>query len=245
MARQIDTTLTGLSKASPTVSPGSTGTIAFWFKPDWSSGDSAAHYMFNFLNTAETNRFTMLKYSDNNIYAGWVVSPTDYRITIADTGLFTAGTWAHWALAYNDSANTETLYKNGSVVSHRTSALVTGAAADLAVIGNYKSTNVNEGGDGAIAEVGFWSNNISTDDLGRLTQGFSPLMISPSTLTMYLPLVGGLSPEVNVMTADAFSVTSAPASEHPRIFYPSGGETNSIAAYSAPAAVGSSLIAWF
>jgi hypothetical protein len=184
MARQIDTTLTGISKASPVVSPGSIGTIAFWFKPDWSSGDSATHYMFNFLNTAETNRFTMLKYSDNNIYAGWVISPTDYRIIVADTGLFTAGTWAHWAVAYNDSANTETLYKNGSVVSHRTSALVTGAAADLAVIGNYKSTGVNEGGDGAVAEVGFWSNNISTDDLGRLVQGLSPLMVSQSTLTM-------------------------------------------------------------
>lgn len=219
MARTIGTTTTGITKASPTFSPGSAGTIAFWFKPNWSSGDSATHYLFNFLNAAETARFTMLKFSDNNIYAGWVVSPTDYRIVVADTGLFASGTWAHWAIVYNDSANTETLYKNGSVVSHRTAALVTAAVTSETTIGNYKPANA-EGGDGDVAEVGLWSGELTAAEVASLAKGFAPPLIGARLLELYLPLHGRYATENDICSPDTYTVTSAARADHPIMYYP-------------------------
>src|SRR5687768_11346777 len=130
MARTFDATTEILASTTTSTAPQATGTLAFWFKPAWSSGDSVRHNLFRvFLSTANVQEFGCVKAADNNIYFGWIDDPTDFdEIVLADTGLFTSGTWGHWAFTWSDSANTMEIFKNASSVATRTTGLVTYAA---------------------------------------------------------------------------------------------------------------------
>lgn len=246
MARTFDATTERLQVSSPAASPAADGTVAFWLKPAWSSGDSAEHYLWEYVGgTSGTNdRLHILKFSDNNLYAGWLrVSPTDNdRIAIADTGLFTSGTWAHWAMTWSDSGNRTTLYKNGSQVTQRTDPLATWTVNSTATIGNYHGNNADVRGD--MCECGLWNAELSDTDIGALAAGFSPLMVRSASLIQYNPMWGRHSPEASVVGAASFAVTGATVADHPRIIYPGGAQYGNAGITVAPAA-GGSLIAWF
>lgn len=222
MARAIASSGQALYKASPSAVPAADGSVSFWLNPNWSSGDSGAHYFYNWLNVGETARCTFLKYSDNQIYCGWVTGAGgDDRITISDSGLFTSGTWAHWCVTWSDSADLVTLYKNGTQVSQRTSALVTAAVTDKSTIGTYNNTGTTEGMDGSIAEFALWNSVIDTTAIASLAKGFSPSMVRAHSLLLYLPLIGRSSPENSVRGNDAYTlVGGVSSSDHPRVIHP-------------------------
>lgn len=219
MARTFDATTEIIEKTSPTISIGSAGTLSFWVKPAWSSGDGVDHYFFR-AHTSGNRFLSFQKFSDNNIYCGWlqVSALDDDRIVVADTGLFTSGTLAHWAFRWNDTANTCELFKNGVSVASRTSALVTYALTSQIIIGNYESTGSDARGD--MSEFGLWTESLGNEDIAVLAKGFSPLLVRPDILLSYLPLVGKQSPEIDIVSNDDFTVTGATAGDHPGIFYP-------------------------
>lgn len=76
--------------------------------------------------------------------------------------------------------------------------------------------------DGRIAELALWSNDITTAGFAMLNQGYSPLFVLPSALICYWPIIGSLSPEIELRNGKIGTITgSLPAAAHPRIFYPS------------------------
>ena len=101
MALSVSSTITDrLASADDTTwAMGNTGTILLWFKPNWSSGDSADHMLYTCgvqsgaVPSASWAFLRMEKFTDNNVYMGAYINATDYRVIVADTGLFTSGTW--------------------------------------------------------------------------------------------------------------------------------------------------------
>lgn len=70
-----------------------------------------------------------------------------------------------------------------------------------------------------MCEYGLWSSILNAENISALSKGASPLLVAPSTLEVYLPMVGNASPETNQL-GPAFTVTGATKADHPRIVYP-------------------------
>jgi hypothetical protein len=225
MARIFANAADRISKASPEDFPaaGGGGLISFWFKPGWNSGDSVDHNFFLYEANTLNDRLGFQKFSDNNIYCGWLkVSPTDDdRIVLADTGLFTSGTWAHWMFEWNDAANVCTLYKDGSQLSQRTSALVTYNVSSNEYIGNTSPSISSSSCMGTMAEYGRYDSNLGAGEKASLALGFSPALVAPFSLVEYLPLIGRNDPENNLLGSSR-TVAVAAYADHPRIFNPIG-----------------------
>lgn len=104
---------------------GNTGTIEFWFRPNWNGNDGAQHD-FGSIGGSHTTFLRCTKFSDNNWYVGFVVSSTNYRAVFSATtgpGAITAGETYHLAFKWSNTTGTE-VFING--VSCGTSASATG-----------------------------------------------------------------------------------------------------------------------
>src|SRR6516164_9408760 len=95
MSRFITATSSG-GKVSATVTALSGNyTIAWWFNPNWNSGDSTRHYWLEIYTGAFTSPYlAAYHYSDNNCH---ITDSAGGDVSFADTGVFTAGTWVHMA----------------------------------------------------------------------------------------------------------------------------------------------------
>lgn len=178
------------------VAPSSVGTFALWLNPNWNSGDSVTHPLVGFgsagAGTADLPDFQ--KFSDNNIYAGFAGGGLgDQRIKIADTGLFTSGTWAHWALTWSAAAG-QTLYKNA--VSKGTHTLTFPTPGLGATAGNYDNSQTGTPSANAkIAEFVRWTVILTANELSALAAGENCFRIRPASIDFYWPLWGLASPE--------------------------------------------------
>lgn len=223
MARTFDATTEDLSSTSTSTAPGSVGTIAFWIKPAWNSGDGTARFFCKVqLSTTPNNReLAILRWSANTINAGWNdFTASDFdELSVSDAGIFTSGTWTHLAMTWSDPANTIELFASGSSIGTRTSGLVTYSAGTgyKHSVGNSSSGGADCRGD--MCEYGLWSSILNAENISALSKGASPLLVAPSTLEVYLPMVGNASPETNQL-GPAFTVTGATKADHPRIVYP-------------------------
>jgi hypothetical protein len=225
MSRLFSSTTDRIEKASPVRFPGGQGTLSFWLRPSWNSGDGVDHVFCAFTNAAAAKRLVWQKFSDNNIYVGWLaVSPSvdDDRIVLADTGLFTSGTWAHWAFKWSDAGDTCELYKNGVSLATRTSGLLAYTVGEQSCWGN-ASTNigVNASAAGDMAECAVYANPLNDPEVAALAAGFSPLLVAPFVLYQYLPLYGR-GTEFSLFESGSYTVTGTLQSDHPRIFNPVG-----------------------
>lgn len=223
MARTFGATTDRLTSSSTTIAPASAGSLAFWFSPGFNSGDSTRRNLFRvFMNTSNQQEFGMVRAEDNIIYVGWIDIAVDFdEIALADTGLFASGTYAHWCLTWSDSANTMELFRNGSSIATRTDPLVTYSAGTgySYCIGNLPS-GANVDCRGTMAEYAQWDSVLSADDVSALADGFSPLLVSPATLNLYVPLIGKTSPESEIINNAAFTVSGTSTATHPPIIRP-------------------------
>lgn len=220
MARNFDTNSDDLTKVSPAISPASAGTISFSFIPSWSSGDGVDHYFCNFI-TSGSQELHLVKASDNNMYAGWIkFSPLDNdRIVLADTGLFASGTRVHLAFRWDDAANTCELFKDGTSVASRVLALATHVVNTHAIIGNAEATT-SVGCMGTMQDFALYSASLSNDEIAALAKWFSPLLVRPSALELYLPMVDGGANEQNVLGADVYTASGTVKADHASMIYP-------------------------
>jgi hypothetical protein len=191
----------------------SAGTIALWLMPSWNSGDSAGHNLFDHDSAHDAPGFQ--KFSDNNIYCGF----TGQRIVVSDAGLFTSGTWAHWALTWSNAAG-QTLYKNG--VSVGTNTLTFGSYGAGLAIGSLVSPTTVPATNTTFAEYAYWSAILDAAELSALVKGYSPLLIRPASQQLYYPLIGRTSPEIELISGLSGTVQgTVTAAAHPRIIMPS------------------------
>jgi len=119
---------------------GSSGSFSFWFKPDWSSNDSATHALFG-AATDGSNFFRGEHYNDNTWYIGFYVSSTDYRVIIDATDMpVSSGTWYLLTVTWDDTANNTYVYLDDTSEGSKTDALSTVTPSGSFYVGRYSST---------------------------------------------------------------------------------------------------------
>lgn len=135
------------------------------------------------------------------------------------TTTFTTGT-LHHACGIHAAANDTRVFIDGG--SKNTSTTSTTPTVDDTRIGT-----LNNGGtienffDGDIAEVGIWNVALTDPEVLVLSTGMSPLLVRPSSLVGYWPLIGRYSPEIDRVGRFDMTLDNTPAfADHPRMFYP-------------------------
>jgi len=83
-----------------------------------------------------------------------------------------------------------------------------------------EETNGNRDRNGRLAELAYWDVVLNDSEKVALSKGISPLLIRPSSLFFYVPLIGRYSPEADIVGADSGTVTGATAIQHPPMIYP-------------------------
>jgi hypothetical protein len=225
------------------------GSVSCWFRPNWSSGDSAQHVPWWHDTTTVGTYMEFQHYTDNNIYVGWE-GGVNTRIVVADTGLFTAGQWAHWLYTWSDVNNNQRLYRNGSLIGSQLGVALASVTFSELTLGNYGSLLPQFNLDGDLAEYAEWDVELDPDEAVALAKGASPLtnpkiISTPHGLDIYFDLIGRYSPEINRVNINAngggtITVTGAGTGTHPPIFYP---RRRAIGQPSAVAATGYLLVA--
>jgi hypothetical protein len=141
----------------------------------------------------------------------------------ADTSTtFSTGAWNH-ACAVFTSATSRAAFLNGG--GKGTNATSISATPGLTRIGCrvIAGSNVGNFMDGKIAEAAVWNVALADDEVLMLARGFSPLLVRRKSLVAYWPILGRLSPEIDLVGNRGLTLTSAPPQyEHPRVFYPVG-----------------------
>lgn len=148
-------------------------------------------------------------------YGATTVASTASGITL------TNGAWSHLA-AVETSNSSHALFVNGPSNKFTT-------ATDVGAHTGIDSFSIAQGPwggafyDGAIAEVGMWNVALTDDEVAALANGYSPLLIRPTSLVQYWPLFGNDSPELDrFKNSNNLTLVNAPTkADHPRIFYPS------------------------
>jgi hypothetical protein len=91
--------------------------------------------------------------------------------------------------------------------------------------------------NGDIAEVAQWSVALTTDEIAALAKGLSPLLVRPTALQFYAPVIGRYSSEPAIVggyTGTIFG--TATVADHPRIIYPESPRVLPLIAAGAPPA---------
>ena len=95
-------------------------------------------------------------------------------------------TWMHGGATFV-SATDRRCYLNGVEATDTTS--ITVANLDRTAIGITYRSAFAEPFSGDICEVGIWSDQLSAAQFAELAKGYSPLLVKPSSLIWYRPLV--------------------------------------------------------
>jgi hypothetical protein len=131
---------------------------------------------------------------------------------------YVAGAWYHvvgvWA---GDSSRS--IYLNGGAPVTNTTT-ISPITLDQFAIGSNGSAGAFM--NGRIAEFALWGSStiLTASEIASLAAGVSPLLIRPSTLFRYYPLLGASAPEPDLANHFDLTVTGATAAGHPRMFYP-------------------------
>lgn len=135
-------------------------------------------------------------------------------------GALTAGTWAH-AGAVFASATSRTAYLNGTAATVETTSRIP-AGIDRTEIGveYHTSGTLAQPWNGQIAEAAVWDVALTDAEMAALAKGVSPLLVRPTSLVYYWPIIGQYSPEIDLISAGGMTVTGTAVAAHPRVFMP-------------------------
>lgn len=124
----------------------------------------------------------------------------------------TVGTWSHWV--WRHAGGEIALFKDGELV---------GATAS----GNTSLGNTLEIGrngtlflEGDLAELAFWSIDLSNAEILGIARGWSAQRIRRASLTGYWPIWGVHSPEIDLSPGNnrTLTVSGTTKTDHPRVF---------------------------
>lgn len=210
-----------LTRATPANYPNA-GSIFYRFKPSWTSGDGASHAIFRLYNASPLQLLDFQKFSDNRMYCGWYNAPQDFRINIADPGLFTSGAWANWIIDWNAGDVTH-LYKNNNLEATQSFA---GAASvptgmDSLFIGSDES---GDSADGDGAEWALYDHVLDSTERALLQTTGNPTCVTG--LLVHYKILGNDSPEPDEIGTEDLTLVGTPAqSTHPTVDSCAGEQT--------------------
>lgn len=131
-------------------------------------------------------------------------------------GSLTGGTWAHAAAVFA-STTSRTGYKDGAAGTANTTSLSLSGLTRTQIATLWTGTN-NFSGD--IAEATIWSAALDAAELAALAAAVSPLLVRPTALVEYWPIIGQYSPEIALVGRNELTLNNTPtAAAHCRIFY--------------------------
>lgn len=193
MARAWSSTSTDRLVNTDAIIESGSGTISIWLNPGFNSGDSTVRpiWMYGILNF-ESPSFQ--RYSDNNIYVGFNGNSLgDQRITIADTDLFTSGSWANWVFTWATTGCF--LYKDATQKgTHGATTLFT---KQNLTVGNYDPSLSNASCLSTLMDFAYWNVVLTAGEISALASGIRANRVRLDNLKMYYPIDGLTSPEPN------------------------------------------------
>ena len=214
MARSFDRTSQQYLEAASAVLSAAPLTMACWFN----SNDDANVQVLMCLGSSSSPNLWNLRASGS--IGGDPLTVETYQAGSGTAGNTTTGystnTWHHAAMTA--ATDNRYVYIDGGSVGQDSSSK-TPANIDRTVIGSYSFNGLHGWYmSGNIAEAGIWNVVLDTAEIVALADGYSPLLIRPGSLALYVPLVrdndedivGGLS-----LTASGSPTIAA----HPRVFY--------------------------
>ena len=133
------------------------------------------------------------------------------------TNTVSTGTWYRALAVVTSSA--QTVYIDGTKTAGGGVVTVPPAALDTLALARDNFTRYL---DGRIAEAAVWSAALTDAEYASLNAGYSPMLIRPTSLVHYAPLLRGMTDRRGA----AFSETgSGSVIEHPRVIYPRRKQT--------------------
>ena len=138
------------------------------------------------------------------------------NIAVTSSGI-SLNTWFH-ACGVARSATDRSVFLNGG--SEGTNgASTTPASLDTMAVGALLRSSALHYFSGRLAELGIWNVDLDDAEVAALAAGFSPLLIRPQSLVLYLPLTR--DEDEDLIGGRSFSAVNTPSvAAHPRIYRP-------------------------
>lgn len=223
MARTFDSSISNvLTRASNLGITAVPLTIAAWVRTTSTSGDRLIGCI-GINGGGTTHQFGLYMPSGSRVIRAAVANGggSDFAVTSAAA---TDSTWAH-ACGVFASDTSRAAYLNGGSKGTDTANRVPATSIDTVGVGvGVISTGLAGAWVGDIAEVAFWNVALTDDEVASLAKGVSPLLVRPTSLVAYWPILGNDSPEQD-RWKNKYDLTvsgSLPKASHPRIIRPVG-----------------------
>lgn len=193
-------------------------TFAAWYRP----ASNISCHLVSLSNSGATDWLSLQGGASGQVIAQ-EYDGTAFPSSTSATGLLSAGVWAHVAGVFA-SHSSRTVYVNGTPATTNTgTAAVTGLnKTDIGAVYNAAALNTGFMANGDLAEVVAWNVALTDAEVAAHALGISPLLIRPTALIAYWPLLGTTSPEIDLIGRYELTVTGATAAAHPRISLASG-----------------------
>ena len=128
----------------------------------------------------------------------------------------TINTWQNICGVY-PTTSSRTVYLNGGSSGTDTTSVTPSGISHIYVGATSSSSSIIKSFNGAIADTAIWNVELNTSEIAALNAGYSPLLIRPSALVYYQPLIR----ELNDYRGAIFTnVNTATVFDHPRIIMP-------------------------
>jgi hypothetical protein len=190
---------------SLSASPPTSYTMAAWMNTDTTAAGNRVIVMMG-----ESGGYSaILRLQASNLYTYLWDGTSD--IGIFQALAVSAGTWYHVAVTWDGT--TIRLWKNGADVAN-VGETTAGRAIDENGIG-YQRHATAEYFDGKIAEVMYSTSAWSTTQIQGLASGASPLVVNPTGISLYYPMVRELHDPVGGTTLSA--VGTPTVAVHPSV----------------------------
>jgi hypothetical protein len=147
-------------------------TVTWWQWNNLAHNDSTQHGIFTQdVFGGNFAQLSMVKYSDNKIYAGFFQVGGETRVILnASAALWPQNTWTHYAMTLISGGRT-ILYRDGTEIGRNTVATIfRSPAASM----RYGITGESVRFSGRLDEIRWYSRALSSNDVGRVYQGLRP-----------------------------------------------------------------------
>lgn len=190
-------------------------TIAAWFKPATTGGD---HTISGIYSAANTTNYFELVHSSTTLLAITADTPNG-AVSASSSGTLSAGAWTHGVAVFGSSTSRDCFINGANKGSNATSC--TPASLDTTSVGRRGHSAPTNYFGGDVGEVAIWNVALDDAEVAALAAGVSPLLIRPTALVTYWPIIGNFSPEIDRVGRFELTVTGATAAAHPPVWYPS------------------------
>lgn len=129
-------------------------------------------------------------------------------------------TWQHVAAVFESS--TSRYAYGGGVAGTQNTTSITPASLNRTNMGFQDNASGSGFALGSFAEAALWNVALTTAEIAALAAGVCPLLVRPTSLVSYWPIIGQYSPEIDMKGGYGLTVTGTSTANHPRIYRASG-----------------------